>query len=80
MTTDDKVREGVEHLQSAALELIAAARVFLDIAEDAVKEPGDFAAWAGATAASAARAGGAGGGGSGRSHNGDPGVEHIRVV
>ena len=42
--TDDRVKEGVEHLQAAALELIAAARVFLDIAEDAVKDPSDLVA------------------------------------
>jgi hypothetical protein len=32
--------EGLEHLQSAALELIAAARSFLDVAEEVVREPG----------------------------------------
>jgi hypothetical protein len=39
---DPEVRaaEGLEHLQSAALELIAAARAFLDVAEDVVREPG----------------------------------------
>jgi len=77
MNADEHLREGVEHLQAAALELIAAARSFLDLAEDAVKEPGDLKAWANAAAA-AARAGAAGGGG--RPDHGDPGVEHIRVV
>jgi hypothetical protein len=38
--TDDHVNEGLEHLQAAALELIAAARAFLDVAEDVVREPG----------------------------------------
>lgn len=37
---EDKVGEVVEHLQTAALELIAAARVVLDLAEEVVKEPG----------------------------------------
>jgi hypothetical protein len=37
--TDDRAAEGLEHLQSAALELIAAARAFLDVAEDLVREP-----------------------------------------
>jgi hypothetical protein len=32
--------EGLEHLQSAALELLAAARSFLDVAEEVVREPG----------------------------------------
>jgi hypothetical protein len=42
--TDDKVKEGVEHLQNAALELIAAARIFLDIAEEVVRDPGPLVA------------------------------------
>lgn len=36
---DDRAREGLEHLQTAALELIAAARAFLDVAEDLVHDP-----------------------------------------
>lgn len=31
--------EGIEHLQSAARELISAARIFLDVVEDLVEEP-----------------------------------------
>jgi hypothetical protein len=41
---EQKVGEVVEHLQAAALELIAAARVVLDLAEEAVKEPGGVVA------------------------------------
>lgn len=37
--SDDKAAEAVEHLQSAALELIAAARAFLEVAEDLVRDP-----------------------------------------
>jgi hypothetical protein len=37
---DDAVRAGLDHLQAAALELIAATRAFLDVAEDLVREPG----------------------------------------
>jgi hypothetical protein len=37
--TDDRTREGLDHLQAAALELIAAGRAFLDVAEEMVKEP-----------------------------------------
>jgi len=33
---DERVGDGVEHLQAAAREMIAAARTFLDVAEDAV--------------------------------------------
>ena len=38
--TDDRAVEGLEHLQAAALELIAAAKAFLDVAEDVVRDPG----------------------------------------
>ena len=34
-----RAAEAVEHLQQAALELIAAMRVCLDLAEEAVKDP-----------------------------------------
>jgi N-formylglutamate amidohydrolase len=37
---DERAVEGLEHLQTAALELIAAARAFLDVAEEVVREPG----------------------------------------
>lgn len=37
--TDDRAAEGLEHLQQAAIEMIAAARAFLDVAEDLVREP-----------------------------------------
>lgn len=37
--TDDRAAEGLEHLQRAAIEMIAAARAFLDVAEDLVKDP-----------------------------------------
>lgn len=42
--TDDRIKEGVEHLQNAALEMIAAARIFLDVAEDIVRDPAPFVA------------------------------------
>ena len=34
-----RAREAVEHLQNAALEMIAAMRVVLDLAEEAVRDP-----------------------------------------
>ena len=37
--SDDRMAEGVEHLQAAALELIAAARALLDVAEELVADP-----------------------------------------
>lgn len=33
----EHAQEGLEHLQQAALELIAAAKAFLDVAEDLVR-------------------------------------------
>ncbi|HSL60042.1 MAG TPA: hypothetical protein VK866_19505 [Acidimicrobiales bacterium] len=36
---DDRTASGVAHLQAAARELIAAARTFLDVAEDLVDDP-----------------------------------------
>jgi hypothetical protein len=44
----DRAREGVEHLQSAARELIAAARAALDVAEDLFDDPDMAASMAGA--------------------------------
>ena len=43
----DRARQGVEHLQAAARELIAAARAALDVAEDVVNDPDSLAALAG---------------------------------
>lgn len=45
---EERARQGVEHLQSAAIEVIAAVRAFLDVAEALVRDP--------ASAASAASA------------------------
>ncbi len=51
MTNDERAREAIEHLQRAALELIAAARAVLDVAEDLVKDPAPIVAMAAAAAA-----------------------------
>ena len=37
--SEERARQGVEHLQAAAIELIAAFRAFLDVAEDVVRDP-----------------------------------------
>jgi len=37
--TDPRVHDGLDHLQRAARELIAASRAFLDVAEDLVERP-----------------------------------------
>lgn len=36
---EQRAREGVDHLQTAALEVIAAVRAFLDVAEEVVRDP-----------------------------------------
>jgi hypothetical protein len=38
--TEERAQEAVAHLQQAALEFIEAARAVLDVAEEAVREPG----------------------------------------
>ncbi len=47
----DKAREGLEHLQAAARELIQAARAMLDVAEDLVNDPEAVTSLAGTVAA-----------------------------
>jgi hypothetical protein len=71
---DERAHEMVEHLQAAALELIEAARAFLDVAEDVVKDPGQAVALASA-AAKMAGAHGPPPDGAGPTAR----VEHIRV-
>lgn len=44
--TEERARQGVEHLQAAAIEMIAAFRAFLDVAEDVVRDPSAVAAFA----------------------------------
>ena len=36
---EQRAAEGIEHLQAAALEMIEAARAFLDVAEEFVSDP-----------------------------------------
>ena len=40
--SEPRAQEGIDHLQRAALELIAAARAFLDVAEDVVTDRDRF--------------------------------------
>jgi hypothetical protein len=70
---DERAHEMVEHLQAAALELIEAARAFLDVAEDVVKDPGQALA----VASAAARLAGHSAPTDGAGHTAR--VEHIRV-
>lgn len=41
---EERARQGVEHLQAAAVEVIAALRAFLDVAEEVVRDPAAAAA------------------------------------
>jgi hypothetical protein len=52
----DRAREGIQHLQAAARELIHAARALLDVAEDLVDDPAALATLAGALGAVGAAA------------------------
>ena len=47
----DRARDGIQHLQAAARELIHAARALLDVAEDLVDDPAAIATVAGALGA-----------------------------
>ncbi len=44
--SEERAREGIEHLQSAAVEVIGALRAFLDVVEDVVRDPGAAASLA----------------------------------
>jgi hypothetical protein len=55
----DRARDGLEHLQAAAKELIAATRALLDAAEELVDDPSAVAQLAGGLGALAKLAGGA---------------------
>lgn len=75
---EDRADEGLEHLQTAANEMIKAARAFLDVAEELVTDPKTSASLLGffdtvAGAAGRSRPSGAGDG------EGDDPVEHIPV-
>jgi hypothetical protein len=68
----DRAHEVVEHLQTAALEIIEALRALLDVAEEFVKDPGEAAAMASTLARARGRSAPSGG------HE-PSGVERIRV-
>lgn len=87
-----RAREGVEHLQTAARELIEAARAALDVAEEWVNDPESVASLVGtlatvgdvaqrvASGASWANAPASASGPSAEADGGDePRVQHIRV-
>lgn len=84
---DERAAEGLDHLQTAALELIQAARAFLDVAEDLVADRDKVAevvAAVGSVADAATRAARGQAPRAGRTGPNDPnaehdGVQHIRV-
>jgi hypothetical protein len=91
-----RARDGLEHLQAAALELIAAARAALDVAEEVVNDPESLASLAGSLStvgdvarritgaggwpAPAATTGGRGATGAGTADDDAPRVERITVT
>lgn len=89
-TAHDRAREGIEHLQAAARELIAAARAALDVAEDMVDDPDTVASLTGVaetvtgfvrTVVPSRRHGGdAGRGGPAGDDDGDSTVQRIPVT
>jgi hypothetical protein len=50
-TCPDRAREGIQHLQAVARELIHAARAVLDVAEDLIDDPAAIATLTGALGA-----------------------------
>lgn len=88
---DERTVQGVEHLQAAAHEMIEAARAFLDVMEDLVRDDEKVASVAEAfgSIARGARAARSASGGAGTPGTGDDGgsddrgfdggVQHIRV-
>jgi len=77
---DERADEGLEHLQTAAHEMIKAARAFLDVAEELVTDPQTSATLLGFLDSVAGAAGRARSPGDDRDDrdDGDP-VEHIPV-
>jgi hypothetical protein len=81
--TDDKVHDGIEHLQAAAREVIKATRSLLDAAEELVDDPRsvqDLVATITSVAqAAAARLRTPGANPDGKDDGGDGQVQRIRV-
>jgi hypothetical protein len=73
---DERLHEGIHHLQTAALELIAAARALLDVAEEVVRDPAELVQRASALAGVAERLRGAT---PAAAPADDTGVQRIRV-
>ena len=76
--SDDRARQGVEHLQAAAIEMIAAFRAFLDVAEEVVRDPSAVTALA-TSLVETARAAAPGPPDPGAGSPAEPRVSRIRV-
>lgn len=82
MDGEDRAADGLHHLQTAAREAIAAARAFLDVAEELVADPATVSSIVdavGAAVRTAARAGREATGATGSNDVPEGRVEHIRV-
>jgi len=78
---DERAQEALAHLQRAALEVIAAVRALLDVAEEAVREPGGVLSVISDTAKTAREASGRGGGPTGSRRSAEPtGSRRVRRV
>jgi len=79
---DDRASEGLAHLQTAAKEAIAAARAFLDVADELVSDPTAASAIAdavGSAMRAAARRGRAAAGLDDDGGDDESRVQHIRI-
>jgi hypothetical protein len=76
---DDRAREGLEHLQTAAREMIAAARAMLDVAESLLNDPTTAATVLSAVGSLARLAAHAGGSSDGEEASPTDRIERIRV-
>lgn len=76
---DDKVQEGLEHLQAAAREMIRATRSLLDAAEGLVEDPKAVQGLIGTLASVARAATGRFGASAPTDDDDDPRVQRIKV-
>lgn len=77
--SDERATEGLGHLQRAAMEMIAAARAFLDVAEEVVADPDKVADVVSVVSTMATAAAAKGRASTGHAPFPSPGVEHIDV-
>ena len=77
--TEVRAKQGVEHLQAAAIEMIAAFRAFLDVAEEVVRDPSAVTAFATSLVETAKAAAPSGATDPAADAPGEPRVTRIRV-